>query len=154
MRRFCVVILWVASANAATAQVDSARHSARASSSAERVLFRLEDDWTRGLVRRDPAIFHRLLAPGWVYTDERGTFTVDKIVAEVTTGSDTVTFAANEGMRAHIYGRTAAVTGILVTRGRGPSGPFEHRYRYTDTWVARGATWLCIASQDYDIPKP
>lgn len=132
----------------------TARDAAGAPPSAtERTLYKLEDDWTRGLVRRDASVFRRLVAPGYVYSDESGISTRDQIIAQMTAGTDTVTMAANEGMRAHVYGATAVVTGILVTRGHGTAGPFQHRYRYTDTWIRRDGRWVCIASQDYDMPK-
>ena len=66
--------------------------------------------------------------------------------------TDTVTDAGNEGMRAHVYGTTAVVTGILWTKGHSKGVPFQHRYRYTDTWLRLGGRWQCIASQDYDMP--
>jgi ketosteroid isomerase-like protein len=56
-------------------------------------------------------------------------------------------------MRAHVYGNAAVVTGILAVRGRGKDGAFEHRYRYTDTWIRSGGRWLMVASQDFDIPR-
>jgi ketosteroid isomerase-like protein len=56
-------------------------------------------------------------------------------------------------MRAHVHGTSAVVTGILIVRGRGKDGRFEHRYRYTDTWMSAKQGWLMIASQDYDIPR-
>ena len=34
-----------------------------------RELLRLEDDWAAGLVKRDGALFHRLLAKGFIYTE-------------------------------------------------------------------------------------
>jgi hypothetical protein len=55
-------------------------------------------------------------------------------------------------MTVHLHGTTGIVTGILATRGHGASGPFSHRYRFTDTWVRRGGRWVCVAAQDYDIP--
>jgi hypothetical protein len=33
--------------------------------------------------------------------------------------------------------------------GRGASGEFEHRYRFTDTWVKRANRWQIVAAQDY-----
>ena len=47
----------------------------------------------------------------------------------------------------------AVVTGILIVSGRGKDGPFERRYRYTDTWAADKKGWVMIASQDYEIPR-
>jgi ketosteroid isomerase-like protein len=154
MGRFSGVLALVLCAAAwvgAQAQAAGAQSTARAR--AERELFRVEEEWTRGLVRRDAGIFRRLLDPDFVYSDERGVFNKEQIIAEATAGSDTVEAASNEDMVAHVHGSTGIVTGILVTRGRGKDGPFSHRYRYTDTWVKRGGRWICVAAQDYDIPQ-
>jgi ketosteroid isomerase-like protein len=127
--------------------------SARAQTSrAARTLLRLEDQWASALVARDSGFFRRTLHADYVYTDERGTFNKNQVIAEQVTGTDTVKYAANEDMRAHVHGDAAVVTGILIVRGRGKNGSFQHRYRYTDTWIASKQGWLMIASQDYEIP--
>ena len=120
---------------------------------ASRQLLRLEDQWATALMQRDSGFFRRTLHPDYVYSDERGTFTKDQVIAEQVGGTDTVQYAANEDMRAHVHGSAAVVTGILIVRGRGKAGAFEHRYRYTDTWLAGKRGWLMIASQDYEIPR-
>jgi ketosteroid isomerase-like protein len=122
-------------------------------SRASRQLYRLEDQWAAALVKRDSSFFRRTLHPDYVYSDERGTFNRDQVIAEQVGGTDTVEYAANEDMRAHVHGTSAVVTGILIVRGRGKDGRFEHRYRYTDTWMSAKQGWLMIASQDYDIPR-
>ena len=122
-------------------------------SATERTLLTLENQWAAALVRRDASFFRRTLDPKYVYTDERGVFSKEQVIAEQTGSTDTVTFATNEEMRVHRFGdATAVVTGMLIVRGRGASGAFEHRYRYTDTWAKRGSQWLMVASQDYDTP--
>ena len=74
-------------------------------------------------------------------------------ITAFTTGTDTVLMAGNEQMKVILYDQNAAVvTGILWMRGRGPNGPFVHRYRYTDTWLRQRGTWRAIASQDYLMP--
>jgi ketosteroid isomerase-like protein len=129
-----------------------AQAKAPASSNAERQLLDLENGWTTALVKRDAAFFRRNLHRDYVYSDERGVFTNEQIVAEQTTGTDTVTSAENQNMRAHVHGSAAAVTGVLIVRGRGKDGPFQHSYRYTDAFVREGGRWLMFASQDYEIP--
>jgi hypothetical protein len=116
------------------------------------VLMQLENGWTTALVKRDSAFFRRNLHPDYVYSDERGTFTKEQVIAEQIAGTDTVTSAENQDMHAHVHGSAAAVTGILIVRGRGKDGPFEHRYRYTDSFVREDGRWLMFASQDYEIP--
>ncbi|HKW49494.1 MAG TPA: nuclear transport factor 2 family protein [Gemmatimonadaceae bacterium] len=121
------------------------------SSRSARTLLRLEDQWASALVARDSGFFRRTLHPDYVYTDERGTFNKEQVIGEQI-GTDTVKYAANEDMRAHVHANAAVVTGILIVRGRGKSGAFQHRYRYTDTWISSKQGWLMIASQDYEIP--
>ncbi len=119
-----------------------------------RTLLRLEDDWARALVRRDTAVFQRLLAPGFVYTEDDRTMTRDQVLHEVGSGSDTVTAAHNEEMQVHRFGPTAIVTGWLVVQGRGAEGAFDRRYRFTDTWVKRRNRWRIAGAQDYVVPQP
>ena len=123
------------------------------SSRTSRQLFRLEDAWAAALVKRDATFFRRTLHADYVYSDERGTFTKDQVIAEQVGGTDTVTAASNEDMRAHVHGSAAVVTGILIVSGRGKDGPFTRRYRYTDTWLNGKQGWVMIASQDYEIPR-
>jgi ketosteroid isomerase-like protein len=118
----------------------------------QRALFRLEDQWAQGVVKRDAATVRRLVAPKWIYSDESGTMNREQGIASFTSGTDTVTAAGNDNMKAVVYGNTAIVTGILWMRGHGAQGAFVHRYRYTDTWMKLGGRWQCIASQDYLLP--
>ncbi|MFN2563436.1 MAG: nuclear transport factor 2 family protein [Gemmatimonadaceae bacterium] len=124
-----------------------------AESPVERTLFALEEDWTRALVRRDGTTFDRLLAPRFVYTENDQVMTKEELIRSVVAGSDTVESAGNEDMRAYVYGNTAVVTGWLVVRGRGPSGAFNRRFRYTDTWLYRDGRWRVIAAHDYLVPE-
>jgi ketosteroid isomerase-like protein len=117
-----------------------------------RTLVRLEDDWAKALVRRDAATFRRLLAEGFVYTEDDHTMSRDAVLQDIVTGSDTVEAAHNEDMRVHCFGTTAAVTGWLVTRGRGAAGAFDRRYRFTDTWLRHRGRWRIVAAHDYLVP--
>ena len=111
-----------------------------------------EEEWTRGLVARDPKAFERLLAPGFVYTEDAGVMSRDDVIASAT-GDDTTTWAGNEGMKVHDFGNTQIITGVLHVTGRNKSGPFDRRYAFTDTWQNRDGSWLLIGAQDYVIPK-
>jgi ketosteroid isomerase-like protein len=138
-------MLWVASMPASAQQANKAE---------EQALFKLENDWTQAVVKRDAAIMHRLTAPKWLYSDESGVMEREAGIKAFTTGSDTVREASNEKMRALIYDNAAVVIGVLVMKGRGPKGSFTNRYRYTDTWAKLDGRWQCIASQDYLMPQP
>ena len=117
-------------------------------------LIRLENQWAAGLVKRDRALFDKLLAPKFVYTENDKLMTREDVLNDVSNSPDTVTAAHNEGMEVHEYGAvTAAVTGWLIVEGRSHGAPFTHRYRFTDTWVKRKAGWEIVAAQDYLAPK-
>jgi ketosteroid isomerase-like protein len=122
------------------------------STAAERELYRVEDAWAQAVVRRDAKALGRLIAPRWTYSDESGLMDRQAGIAAFVSGTDTVTEASNADMRAQVYGNAAVVTGILRMKGRGPSGPFDRRYRYTDTWVRMDGRWQAVASQDYLMP--
>jgi ketosteroid isomerase-like protein len=118
-----------------------------------RALLRLEDDWASALVKRDTVVFNRLLADGFVYTENDQVMDRAAVLQSVSSGSDTTEAAHNEELRVHRFGpSTAVVTGWLVVKGRGASGPFNRRYRFTDTWVKRGDRWQIVAAQDYLEP--
>src|SRR5260370_11075211 len=85
-----------------------------------RSLLRLEDEWASALVKRDSVVFNRLLAPGFVYTENDQMVDRAAVLHSVVAGSDTITAAHNEAMEVHRYGAvTAVVTGWLVVQGRG-----------------------------------
>jgi ketosteroid isomerase-like protein len=112
---------------------------------------KLEDQWTTAVVKRDAQTFERLLAPNFVYTEDAQLMTRQDVINSVT-GTDRVTSARNEGMRAHDFGDVQVITGVLHLRGRGSNGAFDRRYRFTDTWQLRNGQWQMIAAQDYLIP--
>ena len=126
---------------------------AQAQDADTRALLRLEDGWASALVKRDTVTFKRLLAEGFVYTENDQVMDRAAVLEFVSRGSDTVEAAHNEEMQVHRYGSvTAVVTGWLVVQGRGARGSFNRRYRFTDTWVKRNNSWQIVAAQDYLAP--
>jgi len=119
-----------------------------------RALLQLEDDWAGALIRRDATVFRRLLADGFIYTEDDRMVGRDALLRDIVAGPDTVEAAHNEAMQVHPFGSTAIVTGWLIARGRGASGPFDRRYRFTDTWVRRGGRWQIVAAHDYLVRTP
>ncbi len=121
-------------------------------SQAARTPLQLENEWTAALVHRDAKTFRRLLAPGFVYTENADVMNREDVIRSVS-GDDRVEWAGNEGMKLHDFGDVHVVTGVLHVKGRGKDGPFDRRYQFTDTWQRRAGRWRIIAAQDYVIPK-
>lgn len=112
----------------------------------------LEEQWTTALVNRDARTFDRLLAPGFVYTEDATVMGRNDVIRSVS-GPDRVEWARNEGMRLHDFGDVQVITGVLHLRGKGKQGSFDRRYQFTDTWQRRSGRWQIIAAQDYLIAK-
>jgi hypothetical protein len=140
----------VAVASVAQAQTVVQRAS---TSSVQKAVFALEEEWTRALVKRDTMAFKRLTAPGFVYTEDNAVMNQRELIDAVVTSPDKVEWAGNEAMKLYDYNPVAIVTGVLVVKGTGKKGKFTNRYRYTDTWLFRNGRWQAIAAQDYLIPK-
>jgi ketosteroid isomerase-like protein len=138
---------WTAHSLAAQQPTGSAARSAD-----ERAVLDLEEAWAKAVVKRDAATFKRLLAPGFVYTEDDRVQTGEQLTRDIVSGTDTVTEARNEDLKTHTYGNTMVVTGWLIMRGRSGGKPFERRYRFTDTWLKRDGRWQIIAAQDYLLP--
>jgi ketosteroid isomerase-like protein len=124
----------------------------RTSDSDSHRILGLEDAWAAALVKRDGAFFRKHLARGFIYTENDHTMGREALLRELTRGSDRVTSAHNERMRVHPFGSVVVVTGWLIVRGHGKDGPFDRRYRFTDTWVRREGEWQIAAAHDYIKP--
>ncbi len=111
----------------------------------------LENDWAKALIERNRHFAEEHLAEGFVYTENEKIYSRDDIVQAVT-GSDTIENAFNESMEVHLYGTTAIVTGWLNLIGRNSNGPFDRKFRFTDTWMKFGNSWKLIGAQDYLMP--
>jgi len=152
MPRFLTRSILVLALSAASMEAQKTKDKAIKPGAVE--LVRLENAWASGLVKRDSALFEKLLAPKFVYTENDKLMRRADVLHDVVSGRDTVTAAHNEDMEVHEFGATtAAVTGWLIVEGRSAGAPFTHRYRFTDTWVKRKAGWQIVAAQDYLAPK-
>lgn len=146
-----VIVLLAALGAAGTA---AQARPAPAADSTARTLLRLEDSWPTALVRRDARVFERLLAQGFIYSEDDRTVGRSAAMRDLVQGTDTVTAAHNEGMEVHPFGATAIVTGWLVMQGHGGGARFDRRYRFTDVWMLRQGRWQLVAAHDYLVPSP
>jgi ketosteroid isomerase-like protein len=142
----CLLVCIASVANAQRANAATTR------SPDERAVLDLEEAWAKGVVKRDAATFKRLLAPGFVYTEDDRVQTGDQLTSDIISGTDTVTEARNEQMQTRAFDNAMIVTGWLIMQGRSGGKPFNRRYRFTDTWLKRSGQWQIIAAQDYLVP--
>ena len=118
----------------------------------EQNLARLEQLWTMALQRRDRAAIERTLGPKFVYTLNDSMRYRPEYVAALLGPGDIVTEARVDSIEVQAAGNIGVATGWRTIIGRGPQGPFERRYRFTDTWMPRSGTWQMIAAHDFLVP--
>lgn len=116
------------------------------------MLIKQETDFTIALMRNDKATFERLLAPEFVYTENENTYSRSETLSNLMSGHDKVQSAFNQEMIVQIFGTAAVVTGWMTVKGTNADGQFEHKYRFTDTWVKRHHHWQIVAGHDYLMP--
>jgi ketosteroid isomerase-like protein len=108
----------------------------------------LENAWNQALQQKDAAALRMLLAPDLVYVDYDGTL-MDKTeyLASVQAASLHPVHLVSESMKVHLYGGVAMVEGVCREIGIKNGRPYSVRLRFTDAWIRRGESWICVASQ-------
>ncbi len=108
----------------------------------------LENAWNQAEEHKDVKALDSLLDSTLVYVDYDGSM-MDKaqFIASVKAPSLHPEQIVNESMTAHVYSDSAVVTGIYREKGERNGKPYQRRGRFTDTWVYRDRTWVCVSSQ-------
>jgi hypothetical protein len=157
MKRSSVALaLLVVASSAASAQVPPVVASPPVKLNQEQAtelnLVRLEQLWTLALVRRDRSAIERTLGPKFVYTLNDSMRYRPEYVAMLLGPGDVITDARVDSVLVQAAGNIGVTTGWRTIFGRGAQGPFERRYRFTDTWMPRSGTWQMIGSHEYLAP--
>jgi len=107
----------------------------------------LENAWNQAQLHHDASAVNQLLSEHFVYTDYDGTvMDKAKFLADLKDPSYEATLISNEDMKVYSYKDAAIIIGTYHTKGKYKHQPFEHRGRFTDTWIFVDGTWLCVAS--------
>jgi ketosteroid isomerase-like protein len=114
----------------------------------------LEAAWNRAEQQKDTQALDLLLSDSLSYTDYDGTF-MDKaeFLESARKSSLHPAQITDQSIKAHIYGQSAVVTGLYVEMGTDKAKPYQRRGRFTDTWIRRGNSWQCVASQSTLIAR-
>lgn len=114
----------------------------------------LENAWNQAVQQKDASALKILLAPDLVYVEYDGTL-MDKAqyLANVQSPLLEPVRIVNESTSVRIYGAVAVVNGVCRENGVKNGKPYNLRERFTDTWVRRGDSWVCVASESTLIPR-
>src|SRR4030095_4057256 len=105
----------------------------------EQELKRLEDEWLNSYLRGDKQTFDRVVADDFTRTDESGKFATkaeERPLVQAPPASVNASLT-NEDMQVRVYGNSAIVTGLIVSRVQ---GSLSFQSRFTATFITRGAS--------------
>jgi ketosteroid isomerase-like protein len=137
----CVVALISAGRLAAQAQTTS-------DADATSKILALESVWNQAVETRDTKALDAIFDNFLIYVEHDGrAMGKAEYLASVKRASGNPQHVSTEGMRAHIWGTAAVVTGIYRERGVHEGKPYDRRGRFIDTWIFKNGTWVCVAAQ-------
>ena len=109
-----------------------------------------ENRWEAAVASHDATVAQSMVANDFqgVYWDGK-VLSKSSLIGLGKKDKDTYKSAMNEKLSVRSYGsNVSVVVGTAHEKGTGKDGkPFDHVYRFTDTWVDRGGNWQCVASQ-------
>jgi ketosteroid isomerase-like protein len=107
-----------------------------------------ESAWGMAEKSKDAKALDALLDDSLAYTDYDGTLkTKSDFLAAVKAPGHNPEQQAVESTSARVYGDTAIVIGVYRVKGVDKGKPYLRRGRFTDTWINRNGSWVCVASQ-------
>src|SRR5689334_19796964 len=110
-------------------------------------LIALESAWNQAQMQKDVSAVEQLLAPTFIYTDYDGLVQdKKKFLADLKDPAYHATSMINEDAQVFPYPNAAVVVGTYHTKGTYKGKAFEHRGRFTDTWLYQDGKWMCVAS--------
>jgi ketosteroid isomerase-like protein len=109
-----------------------------------------EDRWSTAIGKHDTATIESMVAADFIGVNPKGEVQNRRAMfADLKSDKNTYTSTKAEKLAVHMYGTgVAVVVGMSHQKGSGKDGKaFDRTYRFTDTWMDRGGSWQCIASQ-------
>jgi|SRR5262252_322571 len=133
---FCFDVVLVPVLNSGTPQSDDASK-----------IVAMENLWNQMQLNHDAAAMEKMLDEDFVLTDYDGSLlNKSQFLESIKDMNVKLTLEMSEGMKLHQHGNTVVITGATREKGTQSGKPFAHNGRFTDTWIKKNGTWLCVAS--------
>jgi len=121
----------------------------------ETKIIALENLWNQMQLQHDAEAMGKLLDDDFVFTDYDGTVLSKlQFLESIRDKSYQLSVEASDNMKLHRHGDTVVVIGATHEKGTFKGKPYQHRGRFTDTWMKKNGQWLCVASHLSAISKP
>jgi ketosteroid isomerase-like protein len=123
------------------------------SDNANRVLA-LERLWNQAEVQKDSSALDHLLARDFTFVDVDGTLEQkEKFLANIKNPPEHISQIGDDTLDPRVYGDIIIVIGTYHEKGTLNGKVYQHRARFTDTWIRQGTSWICVASQETYIQQ-
>jgi ketosteroid isomerase-like protein len=140
----CCLLLTLASVGLAAQQTDPR----------ESKLLVLERMWNEAQVNRDALALEALVSSKFVNTEWDGDVSnKQKFLADIKDPLFKPTALNIQDIKMNFFGDTAVVTGTYHAAGTYQGKSYDHVGRFTDTWIADGGHWECVASHTSLLKK-
>jgi hypothetical protein len=119
-----------------------------AKTSVEQTLMQMERDWGTAEIKKDYATVDKILADDWVGIDYDGIIIAKaQAMADLKSGTSTLTSEELGPMTVRAFGNTAVVTGSDTEKSTDRRKDSSGKYVWTDVFVLRNGRWQAVASQ-------
>jgi ketosteroid isomerase-like protein len=111
-------------------------------------LLKLENEFARAATNNDADALDRILADDWIIVDPDGSI-IDKarFLGVIKSGVLSHELMESTDLRVRLYGNTAVVTGLTITKGKFMGQDFASCERATDIFVKQTDGWECVFTQ-------
>jgi hypothetical protein len=117
-------------------------------------LIALENAWNQAQLHHDANAVGQLLPETFVYTDYDGTvMNKAKFLEDVKDPNYRASLITNDEVQVFSYSNAAIVVGTYHSKGIYKGKAFDHRGRFTDTWLFDNGKWQCVATHTNLIGK-
>ena len=131
-----ILALLLASAPLASAQDDEATVRAQ--------ILGLEKAWNQAYKAGDVKALSAILDNSLVLVEDDGSLkTKSEFLATVKAQTGNEEQVAPESLTVRVFGTTAISIGVIATKDAHGK---THRERFIDTWIKKGGSWICIAT--------
>jgi ketosteroid isomerase-like protein len=114
----------------------------------ERELLKLENKFARAVASNDADALDGLLADDWIIVNADGSI-IDKarFLGVIKSGALFHESMESTDLRVRLYGSTAVVTALTITKGNFMGQDFAFCERATDIFVKPADRWQCVFTQ-------
>lgn len=107
----------------------------------------LEKLWNQAYKSGDSRALDSILDDSIVLINDDGSMQTKKeFLASVKASNAQEQQVAPEFLKVNVHGDVAIASGVLRVKGTQNGKPYTRRERFVDTWLHKGDTWVCVAT--------